>query len=113
MIWPETAKVYFFLKANFNFIILFKLIITKLQLTLVLNFFSSWSKTAIVGVDNPATEMFITPATEILTSNDRREFHNIKTYKKRETSHCEGIIKNYETWIKKRCMEKVLERNER
>ena len=39
-----------FLKTNFNFIILFKLIIATLQLVLVLNFSSSWPKTAIVDV---------------------------------------------------------------
>ena len=67
-----------FLKTNFNFIILFKLIITTLQLVLVLNFSSSWPKTAIV--------VFTATATEILTSYAMREIHNIKTYKKREES---------------------------
>ena len=61
--------------------------------------------------------MFRTPAVEILMSHAMREIHNIKTYKKRETSHCKDIIKNYGTWIKmppkNRCMEKVSERNER
>ena len=55
MIWPETAKCVSFkmlLKTNFNSIISFKLIITKLQLVLVLDFFFSWPKTAIVDVYN-------------------------------------------------------------
>ena len=41
--------------------------------------------------------MFTTPATEILPSYALREIHEIKTYRKRETSHCKSFIKNYET----------------
>ena len=37
--------------------------------------------------------MFTTPATEILTSYAMREVRNMKTYKKRKTSHCKGINK--------------------
>ena len=50
VMWPETAKVSFFLKTNYDFV--FWLFITELQWTLVLNLFSSWSKTAIVNVYN-------------------------------------------------------------
>ena len=38
--------------------------------------------------------MFTTPATEILTSYAMREIHNVKTYKKRETSHCKESAKS-------------------
>ena len=69
----ENSKDCFFLKRNFNFIILFKLIITKY-----------W-------------RMFTTPATELRSSYALREIHEIKTYRKRETSHCKDFIKNYET----------------
>ena len=69
-----TAKVCFFLKVNFNYIVLFYLFIKKLQLTLVLNFFSSWTKIAIVDVCNTYSGY-----TE---SYGMRECHNIKTYKK-------------------------------
>ena len=81
------------LKTNFNFITLYKLIITKLQLILVLNFFFSWPKTAIVDVYNTCNG-----DTDIYAMG---EIHSIKTYKKRERVIAKAK-KNYETWIKKR-----------
>ena len=50
IMWPETAKVCFFLKTSFDFV--FQLFITKFQWMLVLNLSSSWPKTAIVNVYN-------------------------------------------------------------
>ena len=41
-----------------------------------------------------------------------RVFHNVKTYQKRETSHCKDI-RSYEPWIKKLMHEKISEPNER
>ena len=62
----QTSIVCFFLrlcfKTNFNFIILFKLIITKTQWAFVLDFFASWPRT---------------PTTEILKSYVMREIYNI------------------------------------
>ena len=65
-------------------------IITKIQLTLVLHFISSWPKTVIVDIYN-----ICKGDTDIIPHE------GISQYKKLETSHNKDIIKNYKTWIKK------------
>ena len=83
IMWPETAKVCFFLKTNFDFV--FELFITKLKWMLVLNLSSSWPKTAIVNVYNICNGV-----TEII------RHARILQYKTRNET-----LSNYEIWIKK------------
>ena len=72
--WAVKQRNHRMILNHFNFIVLFYLFIKKLQVTLVLNFFSSWPKIAIVDVCNTCSGY-----TE---SYSMRECHNIKTYKK-------------------------------